>query len=275
MAVRRFRWRRLGELLVGLAVGAICLVAWSSNASAAGLDTASPTDVTSSESPGSGRLSQLVDRVTSPVEQLVAPVGLDLGSVLDPVTTEVVAPTLDGLESSLADLTQPIVTPLPPVTPLPTAPVAPALPAVPVLTGPSDLGATTASPSAAPTASAVPGALAVLDPTTTPAGDGAGHHGELPAPLGIGLVSPDLAVTGGADGGSSDPGSPWSAPVAPGLVIGALAAAASAGGPTGLVLVAVLVGLAALAVSPQWRRLLLAGPRAPGALAYAITTPPG
>src|SRR4051794_40770022 len=100
MSTRRVGWRHLGQLLAGLAIGAICLVMWSSS-SASALDApATPT------SPLSDTVDHLVHQVTAPVGPLLAPIGVDPAPLVDPLTDRVVVPTVAAAETAITELTQ-------------------------------------------------------------------------------------------------------------------------------------------------------------------------
>src|SRR3954447_25512039 len=114
MSTRRVGWRHLGQLLVGLAIGAICLVMWSSS-SASALDAPAPA------APVSTTVDHVVHQVTAPVGQLLAPGGVALPPVVAPVTDGVLGPTLAVVETALAGLARA----------LPPAHVVPTLPDVP------------------------------------------------------------------------------------------------------------------------------------------------
>jgi len=262
MSTRGLSWRRLGQVLAGLAIGAICLVMWSSS-SASALDAPSaPTPPPSL----SDRIDGLTGAVIAPVDQLLAPLGIELAPVVDPMTDGVVTPALDATQAIVTG----VVSSPGAVTPaLPAVPAAPTLPAGP---GPLVEGVTgaPAAPPPAPTAdpSAV-GAAGRAEPTlavdtpaeagihTTDGSDGAAFE-STPAP--------------GDAGSSSDPFLPAPADFLQ-AISGSLTSAGQ--GSTGLLLLAVLLGLATVATSPRVRRVALAGVLSPRAMAYAIVNPPG
>jgi hypothetical protein len=246
MSTRGERWRHLGVILAGLAVGAICLVMWSSS-SASALDAPphpapqSPIDV-----------SGVVQQLTAPVDQLLAPVGVDLATVVDPVTEGIVYPTV---ERPLAELAQQL--------PQPT--VGAIAPDVPPLPGLADVPGMTAPPGA--------------DHPSGPAATGSPLDEARPAEAvrrDAGATDDVLVIDAtpapGRTGSSSDPFLPAPAD----LVFAAAGSLSSTGqGSAGTVLLAVLAGTVVASTGPRPRRLALAGQLSPRAPAFAIVNPPG
>ena len=259
-------WRAVVKVVVGLAVGAICLVAWSSTSSAA---EATPPP------PPPGLLTTLTGELLPPVQQLTDQLGL--GPVVNPVVDQVVAPTVVALDGTVATVGTTLQE-LPPLLGLPSGPVLPGpgqpqVPALP-LPGPGtyvtlDPAGAASVPTAAGVAENVAPAPAGTTSSTLSEASAAGHHDH-----GAAATSPSM--TAAADDGSSSPLSD-SFPVLPAVLgIGGTALTSAAGsGPVGLALLAILSGVAATALTPVWRRLAALGLLTPRAMSFAIATRPG
>jgi hypothetical protein len=249
-------WRRLAEVLAGLAIGGFCLVAWSATSSAAEVDPP-PTPLPP------GTVADVTGSSLAPVQQLLEPVVPGLTSLVDGVVT----PTVGAVS-----------------TPPSSTPPVPGLPSGPMLPGPGQ-----------PQLPALPlpgsGASALLDPVDASSVPPAPGVAENAAPASAGRSSDvtsgrsdrgstsaidSLTATPAGDG-SSVP-QPFELPALPALVLGVGGAAISSvsgAGSVGLALLAVLAGVVAVAATSVWRRLAHAGLLAPPAMSYAIATPPG
>jgi hypothetical protein len=262
-------WRAVVKTTVGLGIGAICLVAWSSTSSAA--EPAPPPP---------GPLTTLTDQLLPPVEQVTDPLGL--GPVVDPALDGLVGPTVVTLDGTLAALGSTVVE-LPPLLGQPSGPVlpGPGLPQVPALPRP---GPGTSHPFDPAGAASVPTGAGVAESAVT-APAGAPSSTAAPSTDRLATVAAGRADHGATAASSSitaapaDDGaaSPSSLPVLPAVlgVGGTALLSATGAGSVGPALVAVLAGVAVMAVAPVWRRLAARGLLAPPAMTYAIATPPG
>jgi hypothetical protein len=259
MSTRGERWRHLGVILAGLVVGAICLVMWSSS-SASALDAPPPTG-----SPASVDPSAVVRQLTGPVDELLAPTGLELAPVLDPVTEGAVDPVIDAVveptvatvDATLARLLP--ATPTAPGVEVPPLPQLPVLAEIPRMTPPGTTGGDGVldGPPTTGAASTAVSPTVVADRVTQTADRAAVTQ---------------LVPTSGGAGSSSGPLLPAPAD----LLASAAGALTSAGqGSAGTVLLAVLAGTVVASTGPRPRRLALPGQLSPRAPAFAIVNPPG
>jgi hypothetical protein len=254
-------WRRLGQVLLGLALGAICLVMWSSS-SASALDAPSgdPAPPTLAD-----HLAGLVEQVTSPVDRALEPLGVEVAPIVEPLNDQVVAPTLDAVAATAQELTDRL--------PRPSAiPGDPGLPDLPVRPDPATPGTVTTSEgmsSSLASHDAQPGAGAGVGPSPSPEGTRVDGRAGPPSP-GVAHLSVDPASA--EDGPSPRPALPAPAPLVQ-AVLGALTSSGQSA--TGLVLLAVLAGGVALLGAPPGRRVALPVAPALRARAAVVLTPPG
>src|SRR5690349_20065720 len=140
MSVPSLRWRHLLEALAGLAIGLVCLVAFSGSASAAEVTAPTPPPAPTAPAPGLvtgllGVVQTTLDPVLAPIDQgVIKPTLTTVGATLDGVVPGLgttVQGTVDGLGTTvqetvtgLGTTVDGLVTPIvgTPSSPLPTLP---------------------------------------------------------------------------------------------------------------------------------------------------------
>ncbi len=286
MAKERTSGRLLLEVLAGLVIGTIGLVAWAGSSSASELDQPSLGPA----------LDQTLSAATAPVEEVGPAATLVVAGIVTPVTEQVLAP----VAATAAPLTAPVTDVLTPVidtvegTVIGVTDVLPPPPVMPDLGLPPVTGVDVPS---------LPGvdvpAVPVVDPAPRPSTSAEAQHAlghsSSPAPgaTGIAPVPAADAPTARADGMVSRPSldastltsSPADVPSSPGDVpsspLGSgratlpLSSSSSNTLGLGFLLIAVLAGAAAFAVDPRSRRLSLYALLSPPQPVFAIATPPG
>lgn len=255
-------WRRLLEVIAALAIGAVCLVAWSSPSSA----ESSPAT--------SGQLRDATGQLLLPVHGLTDSLGL--GPVVGPLVDEVVDLTLTTLDATLAPTVDGAVGTI-------TSPSgsSPGLPSPPTMPDPGQLQVPAlvlpgSGVSAVP-AGVAPSGGGVETAASTPAGPSTPNSSFALSSRRSGgetVTAIDSLAAPAADGDSSSPLSDL--PLLPALVgIGSgVVSLASGAGSFELALMAILAGVV-VATTPAWRRLPLRGLLAPPAMSYAIASRPG
>ena len=279
MSIPSLRWRHLLEALAGLAIGLVCLVAFSGTASADAIDT--PAPATGPVTGLIGGLQQTLDPVLAPVTQgVVQPTITTVGTTIDGVVPGLgttvqqtvdglgttVDQTVDGVGTTVDGVVQPLLPP-PPSGPLPGVPVLP------------DLVDQLIAPTVDSLTSTIPAALA-SDPATVTTADAVTVGAELrssTSPISSdGRTTAAVAQLSAApitgDSPLSVPG-PQSLPLA--IISTVSSALATGANGTGGLLLAILVGVAALALRPAQGGMFALRQTSPNAPSFAISVPPG
>ncbi len=276
MSIPSLRWRHLLEALAGLAIGLVCLVAFSGTASAGQIDTPAPA----ATGPVTGLLDglqQTLDPVLAPVTQgVVQPTITTVGATLDGVVPGLgttVQQTVDGLGTTVDHTVDGVGTTVDgvvlPLLPPPTV----TLPDVPgivdELTPPAvdSLGTTipdalAADPAAAATDDAVTVGAQLRSSTSPVSSDG--RTTAAVAQLSAAPITGDSPL--------SVPG-PQSLPLA--IISTVSSALATGANGAGGLLLAILVGVAALALRPAQGGMYALRQTSPNAPSFAISVPPG